>query len=139
MTAAHPSDKLASSAFQVVTHLAGQTPVHRAFQWFHLQEPKLRDWHRRIASIPAPPFGEAARAHWLAEQFTVVGLTDVHIDPCGNTLGWMRGAAATGLCTLVSAHLDTVFPAGTSAPVVLPSMPTPRSKAVNPPNPSESA
>jgi tripeptide aminopeptidase len=99
------------SAFHTVTQLAGQTAVHRAFQWFHLQEPKLRDWHRRIASIPAPPFGEAARAHWLAEQFTAVGLTEVHIDPCGNTLGWMRGATATGLCTLISAHLDTVFPA----------------------------
>jgi tripeptide aminopeptidase len=99
------------SAFHTVTQLAGQTAVHRAFQWFHLQEPKLRDWHRRIASIPAPPFGEAARAHWLAEHFTAVGLTEVHIDPCGNTLGWIRGAATNGLCTLVAAHLDTVFSA----------------------------
>ncbi|MEO6830073.1 MAG: M20/M25/M40 family metallo-hydrolase [Acidobacteriaceae bacterium] len=108
----------ASSAFQTITHLAGQRAVHRAFQWFHLQEPKLRDWHRQVASIPAPPFGEAARAHWLAEQFTALGLKDVHIDDCGNALGWLPALPGTSQqeggfrpCTLVSAHLDTVFPA----------------------------
>lgn len=115
------SETFATSAFQTITQLAGQTPVHRAFQWFHLQEPKLRDWHRHIASIPAPPFGEAARAQWLTEQFTLVGLSNVHIDACGNALGWLRGttnpeasigdAAAFHPCTLLSAHLDTVFPA----------------------------
>ncbi len=115
-------DTFATSAFQTITHLAGQTPVHRAFQWFHLQEPKLREWHRSVVSIPAPPFGEAARAHWLAEQFASLGLKDVHIDACGNALGWMRGASsphpqhkdgsfAPERCTLLSAHLDTVFAA----------------------------
>ncbi len=108
----------ATSAFQTITQLAEQTPVHRAFQWFHLHEPQLRDWHRRIASIPAPPFGEAARANWLAEQFVALGLQDVHIDACGNALGWLRGIYALHSppdayrpCTLLSAHLDTVFPA----------------------------
>ncbi len=115
------SDTFASSAFQTITHLAGQTAVHRAFQWFHLQEPKLRDWHRAIVSIPAPPFGEAARACWLAEQFRCLGLADVEIDACGNALGWIRGGSSpdpqdkdgsfTSVpCTLLSAHLDTVFP-----------------------------
>ena len=113
-------DKFASSAFQTIIHLAGQTPVHRAFQWFHLQEPKLRDWHRTVAAIPAPPFGEAARAEWLADRFHSLGLTDVRIDACGNALGWLRGASnpdrssgrdpsARPPCTLLSAHLDTVF------------------------------
>lgn len=116
------SETFATSAFQTITHLAGQTPVHRAFQWFHLQEPKLRDWHRHIASIPAPPFGETARAQWLAEQFTSLGLSDVHIDACGNALGWLRASSHASIsseddatafhpCTLLSAHLDTVFPA----------------------------
>jgi acetylornithine deacetylase/succinyl-diaminopimelate desuccinylase-like protein len=98
------------SAFHTVTQLAGRTAIHRAFQWFHLQEPKLREWHREIASIPAPSFQESARAQWLAERFHVLGLEDVHIDACGNTLGWLRGTRAANLpCTLVSAHLDTVF------------------------------
>ena len=120
-------EAFATSAFQTISQLAALPQVHRTFQWFHLQEPKLRDWHRRVAAIPAPTFGEAARARWVAEQFTALGLEDVQVDACGNVLGWLRGIseedAAAGLtrnhghepsayrpCTLFSAHLDTVFP-----------------------------
>ncbi len=117
----------ASSAFQTISQLAARPPVHRAFQWFHLYESKLREWHFCVAAIPAPPFGEAARAHWVAKQFSALGLDDVHIDACGNAVGWLRGlvepASANSTqrrdddtpayqpCTLISAHLDTVFPA----------------------------
>jgi tripeptide aminopeptidase len=107
------------SAFQTISHLAGLPAVHRAFQWFHLQETQLREWHRQVAAIAAPPFGESARANWVAEQFAAIGLDDVTIDECGNALGWMRAdhdsPAISGdefrVCTLFSAHLDTVFPA----------------------------
>jgi acetylornithine deacetylase/succinyl-diaminopimelate desuccinylase-like protein len=110
---------IAISAFQTVSQLAGQPAVHRAFQWFHLQEMPLREWHRQVAAIPAPPFGETARANWSAEQFVALGLEDVTIDSCGNALGWMRagdnstkkGPEEFWPCTLFSAHLDTVFPA----------------------------
>lgn len=106
-------ETFATSAFQTVAQLASRTAVHRAFQWFHLQEPRLREWHRAVASIPAPPFGEAARADWLVEQFVALGLQEVGIDGCGNALGWLPGSAERAHpdrpCTLVSAHLDTVF------------------------------
>lgn len=111
---------VAISAFQTISQLAGQPAVHRAFQWFHLQETQLREWHRQVAAIAAPPFGEASRAKWVAEQFLALGLEDVRIDDCGNALGWLRGtgndprpneAAEIRPCTLFSAHLDTVFPA----------------------------
>ena len=125
-----------STAFQTISQLASLPAVHRAFQWFHLQEPQLRRWHREIASIPAPLFGERTRAEWLCQRFTELGLQDVHIDSCGNALGWLHGNqmyatpatsveklnsdqpnAETGFstdtrpCVLVSAHLDTVFAA----------------------------
>jgi len=111
--------KVAIPAFQTISQLAGQPAVHRAFQWFHLQEMQLRVWHRQVAAIPAPPFGEAARANWVAEQFIALGLEDVAIDACGNARGWMRAgddstekdAEEFRPCTLFSAHLDTVFPA----------------------------
>ena len=110
---------IAISAFQTISQLAGQPPVHRAFQWFHLHEPQLREWHRQVAAIPAPPFGETARANWVMEQFVALGLEDVTLDACGNALGWMRtgdtapekDAEEIRPCTLFSAHLDTVFPA----------------------------
>ncbi|MEO6964794.1 MAG: M20/M25/M40 family metallo-hydrolase [Acidobacteriaceae bacterium] len=109
---------VAISTFQTISQLAGQPAVHRAFQWFHLQEPQLREWHRQTAAIPAPPFGEGARADWVAGQFAMLGLEDVSIDDCGNAVGWLRGRRDSGReqaafrpCTLFSAHLDTVFPA----------------------------
>ncbi len=110
---------IAISAFQTISQLAGQPGVHRAFQWFHLQETQLREWHRQVASIAAPPFGETARANWVAAQFTALGLEDVGLDACGNAVGWMRGGDGPAEkddeefrpCTLFSAHLDTVFPA----------------------------
>lgn len=107
------------SAFQTVVQLAEQRAVHRAFRWFHLQEPKLREWHRAVASIPAPGFSEGNRAAWMMGRFRELGLEDVHLDPCGNALGWIRGESASALklapaetprpCVLLSAHLDTVF------------------------------
>jgi tripeptide aminopeptidase len=110
---------VAISAFQTISQLAAQPAVHRAFQWFHLQEPQLRDWHRQVAAIAAPPFGESARARWVAEKFVELGLTDVELDACGNAVGWMRAveertqrdAEKLRQCILFSAHLDTVFPA----------------------------
>lgn len=107
-------------AFQAVVRLAEQRAVHRAFQWFHLQEPKLREWHRAVASIPAPGFAEGNRARWLMDRFRELGLEDIHLDDCGNAIGWVRGATQPGergspqaetppSCVLLSAHLDTVF------------------------------
>ena len=107
-------------AAQTIGHWAAQPAVHRAFQWFHLQEPQLRSWQREIAAIAAPPFAESARAEWLCQRFLELGLQGVHIDACGNALGWLPSAraatpthadAATRPCILLSAHLDTVFPA----------------------------
>lgn len=103
------------SMFQAVSRWAGHAAVHRAFQWFHLQEPRLREWHRTAAAIPAPTFAEGERAAWLAGQFRALGLSDVHIDDCGNALGFLPPAEpaakySTRPCILISAHLDTVFP-----------------------------
>lgn len=111
-------EALDTSTLQTVNRLATRRVVHRAFQWFHLQEPRLRDWHRQVAAIPAPMFGEAARAKWLQIQFNALGLDDVEIDACGNVLGWIYATGETakenitsnrGTCILCSAHLDTVF------------------------------
>src|SRR5439155_20835402 len=63
------------------------------------------------ARIPAPPFGESARADWLAEQFRAIALSDVHKDDIGNVFGSSPGA--DGSCISISAHLDTVFPINT--------------------------
>ncbi len=103
-----------------IARLAATPAVHRAFHWLHLHQLQLRRWQMEILGIPAPPFGEQARAAWFLERFRQLGLANPHLDSAGNVLAELPGAAA-GACTpviLLSAHLDTVFPAGTAtAPV----------------------
>jgi acetylornithine deacetylase/succinyl-diaminopimelate desuccinylase-like protein len=102
----------ASSAYQRISQLASQPRVHQAFQWLHLHEKQLRDWQLKLISIPAPPFQERTRAEWLRQQFEGLGLSNAHPDPEGNVLAELPGTDDT-TCVLLSAHIDTVFPAGT--------------------------
>ena len=47
---------------QEVGRLAASPEVRSAFNWFRTQEPQLAQWQMEMARIPAPPFGESARA-----------------------------------------------------------------------------
>jgi acetylornithine deacetylase/succinyl-diaminopimelate desuccinylase-like protein len=71
----------------------------------------------RLAEIPSPPFKEAARAKVYEKMFRDAGLADVKIDEEGNVLGIRKGARGDGKFVVVSAHMDTVFPAGTDVKV----------------------
>ncbi len=71
----------------------------------------------KLTEIPAPPFGEKARAEEFARMLKASGLSDVQIDPEGNVLGLRKGTRSDGKVVVVSAHLDTVFPAGTDVKV----------------------
>ena len=96
---------------QEVARLAAAPEVRSAFNWFRAHEPQLVHWQMEMARIPAPPFGEAARADWLAERFREVGLDDVRIDDVGNVFGTHPGFGRRYVA--LSAHIDTVFPANT--------------------------
>jgi acetylornithine deacetylase/succinyl-diaminopimelate desuccinylase-like protein len=106
------------SAFSRVTRLATQRRVHEAFQWLHLHERHIMDWQAELVAIPAPPFQEAARAQWLLERFRQFGLQDAEIDPSGNVLAYHPPSSPVAgddsPCILLSAHIDTIFPAGTA-------------------------
>jgi tripeptide aminopeptidase len=76
------------------------------------------DEQARITEIPAPPFAESVRAAYLKQLLAAAGLA-VHIDSTGNVIGeraGVSGSADAGV-VLVTAHLDTVFPAGTNVTV----------------------
>ena len=106
-----------SSAFSRVTALAAQRPIHAAFAWLHGNPKKIMDWQVELVAIPAPPFGEQARSEWLAARFAEAGLSQVHVDAVGNVFGFLPAAKlppeSTGPVVVLSAHLDTVFPAET--------------------------
>ena len=112
-----------------IARLAATPAVHRAFHWLHLQQPQLRRWQLEMLRIPAPPFGEQARAAWFLERFHALGLSNPHIDDAGNALAelpanppaaepgvpglgsetWVASGRSSPII-LLSAHLDTVFP-----------------------------
>lgn len=106
-----------SSAFARVTSLASQRPVHGAFTWLHNNPKTLMDWQTELVVIPAPPFGEERRSKWAAEKFEEIGLEKVRVDAIGNVMGFVPAPhlppESTGHLVVLSAHIDTVFPAGT--------------------------
>ena len=94
-----------------VARISASPEVRSAFNWFRSQEPQLAHWQLEMARIAAPPFGEGPRAAWLAERFRELGLDDVRIDDVGNVFGIHPGFGRRYIA--LSAHIDTVFPAGT--------------------------
>jgi len=107
---------MSASTHQRITSLAALTPVHRGFHWLHLHQPQIHKWLLEMVRIPAPPFGEQARAFWFLEHFRSLGLTNVHLDQEGNALAELSpedDCTSTSPVILLSAHLDTVFPADT--------------------------
>ncbi|MGA3129673.1 MAG: M20/M25/M40 family metallo-hydrolase [Terracidiphilus sp.] len=105
------------SAFSRVTALAAQRPIHAAFSWLHGNPKTIMDWQIEIVRIPAPFNGEQERARWLAARLVEAGVSQVETDAAGNVIGILPAAnlppESTGSVILLSAHLDTVFPAGT--------------------------
>ena len=113
----------ASDHHRRITTLAADRAVHRAFAWLHLHEPQLRRWQLELLAIPAPTFHESYRAEFFLQKFHELGLQNPQIDAAGNALAELTssplaldpGPKALGPapCILLSAHLDTVFAAGT--------------------------
>lgn len=102
---------LGPSVQQEVARLAAAPEVRSAFNWFRAHDAQFLQWQIEMARIPAPPFGESARAAWLSEKFREVGLDDVRIDDVGNVFGTHPGFGKRYVA--LSAHIDTVFPANT--------------------------
>lgn len=104
----------AASAYGQVAKIAADRRVHKAFQWLHLHERQIMRWQTELVTVAAPPFGEGPRAEWLYAHFRELGLEDVRLDKIGNAIGVRRGTRGAGRRVLLSAHIDTVFPAGTA-------------------------
>ncbi len=94
-----------------IARISGLSEVRSAFAWLRTQEPQIAQWQMEMARIPAPPFGEAARAEWLRERFLALELQEITIDDEGNVFGLLPGSGER--CVTLSSHIDTVFPAGT--------------------------
>jgi len=104
----------AAPATTSIARLAADRRVHQAFQWMHLEEQRIMQWQTAMVAVPAPPFGESARAAWLCDRFRELGLETAHIDEIGNAVAVWPGMRPGARRVLLSAHIDTVFPATTT-------------------------
>src|SRR5215216_3512956 len=71
---------------------------------------------KMLTEIEAPPFKEQKRAEAFLARMKALGLADAKIDAEGNVVELRKGTG-NGPKLLISAHLDTVFPAGTDVKV----------------------
>ena len=83
--------------------------------WFQQNLGWINDQQLRLTEIPAPAFQEGQRAAAVKALLSAAGL-NVQVDAAGNVIGELRGANEKEIVVL-SAHLDTVFPAGTDVKV----------------------
>jgi acetylornithine deacetylase/succinyl-diaminopimelate desuccinylase-like protein len=97
---------------QIIKDLLQSARVRDALRFFEARAAGITDEQVAICSIPAPPFGEQKRAVYLCEKFRELGLSDAYLDEEGNCVALRRGSSLSPLL-VVSAHLDTVFPADT--------------------------
>ncbi|MGC0776973.1 MAG: M20/M25/M40 family metallo-hydrolase, partial [Candidatus Acidiferrum sp.] len=95
--------------------LAEQPAVRAALDWFEKNLEWINDEQVRFTEIPAPSFQEEKRAAAVKALLADEGLK-VHSDKIGNVIGELPGMNEKEI-VLVTAHLDTVFPAGTETKV----------------------
>jgi acetylornithine deacetylase/succinyl-diaminopimelate desuccinylase-like protein len=108
-----------SSRHSQAAQFTDTAPVRAALNWLKQNFSWLNEQQIRLTEIPAPPFQEGARAEAVKALLEEAGL-EVRMDKTGNVIGILNGATTrTGQseAVMLSAHLDTVFPAGTDVKV----------------------
>ncbi len=92
--------------------MAGHAKVKAALDFIKADEPRTLAEQKEIVVIEAPPFKEQVRARDYLRRFTELGIGPARIDGEGNVIV-VRTGTGKGPKLVISAHLDTVFPAGT--------------------------
>ena len=111
-----PADRPANRAgAPAQPELPSGPQIRAAMEWFASHRAWIDDEQARLTEIPAPSFQESERAAAVKVLLSAVGL-EVSTDKAGNVIGLLRGESDKEL-VILSAHLDTVFPAGTDVKV----------------------
>jgi acetylornithine deacetylase/succinyl-diaminopimelate desuccinylase-like protein len=103
---------LSDAARKSFTSLAAHPQVKQALGFIARDEANTLLEQMALVVIAAPPFKEANRAQEYRKRLAEAGLKDAGIDSEGNVIA-VRAGAGGGPKLVVSAHLDTVFPADT--------------------------
>lgn len=101
---------------QTYTQLLSAPQVQALLEAVKADHERSVDDLKMLTEIEAPPFKEHKRAEAFLARMKALGLADAKIDAEGNVVGLRKGTGQ-GPKLLISAHLDTVFPAGTDVKV----------------------
>jgi tripeptide aminopeptidase len=91
--------------------------VREAFDRIEARDAETMRTLVTLTEIPAPPFGEEARALAYRDMLEEAGADSVYIDEVGNVIALRRGTGGGGGAVAIAGHLDTVFPEGTDVTV----------------------
>lgn len=102
----HPARDFAQALNGVLLHSGVRTALH----WLEQAQEWILEEQIRLTEIPAPTFHEGRRARAVRNLLRTLGW-EAKLDAAGNVVAEQSGARPE--VVLVSAHLDTIFPAGT--------------------------
>ena len=108
--------KVSAVVQQVYSKLTTDARVQTGIDFLAADHQQTIEDQIAINQVAAPPFKETERALYYMDKLRGLGLDDVQQDAEGNVFGVFRGSGA-GPRLFVSAHLDTVFAAGTDVTV----------------------
>ncbi len=109
--------KVSAAVQQVYSKLTTDAMVQTGIDFLAADHQQTIEDQIAINQVTAPPFQETQRALYYMDKLRGLGLDDVQQDAEGNVFGVFRGSGA-GPRLFVSAHLDTVFAAGTDVTVI---------------------
>jgi len=93
--------------------LSAYPQVQDAARGYLSRREEMTELCTQVQQIPSPTGEESARAAWVEGVFQEMGLHDVDADDLYNVYGRVPGRNSEAPAIMVSAHTDTVFPAGT--------------------------
>lgn len=99
-----------------VAKIARMEEVQPALARYAAELPAIIQQTIAIQQLPAPTFSEAGRAAYIQQRFEELGLERVQQDELHNVYGYYPGRNG-GRPVILTAHSDTVFPAGTDLSV----------------------
>jgi acetylornithine deacetylase/succinyl-diaminopimelate desuccinylase-like protein len=118
-----PSTPRAGAAEPRAARLLEVDAVREARAHLYENDGRTLDEQAALAAVPAPPFGEIERGLLMTSLMAESGFELLGTDDVGNVLARVPGSgewepgSAVARPLVVSAHLDTVFPAGTDTRV----------------------
>lgn len=101
---------------QAYTQLMAAPQIQKLLEAVKADHERATGDLKMLTEIEAPPFKEQKRAEAFLARMKALGLSNAAIDAEGNVVGVRKGTGQ-GPKLVISAHMDTVFPAGTDVKV----------------------